>query len=234
MGIPMGYNHMRWINIETRRPVMIRPKANEIYKHFKGNMYQIVDIAIDSETGNELVIYRALYAPFTTYARELSMFMSKVDRDKYPSAAQEYRFELVVFDDATKNRREAITPNTSISKETPDRVNSVNENRAVETSVRENLVKENYIKEAPVQETVDERAAKSGISPVLLRFLETEGVAAQIECLTEIREQLTPEIMTSIEFSIGMEEAQRGDVYERYRGVKNYLDLKRKYERQHR
>ena len=141
---------------------------------------------------------------------------------------------IAVFDDATKNRREAITPNTSISKETPDRVNSVNENRAVETSVRENLVKENYIKEAPVQETVDERAAKSGISPVLLRFLETEGVAAQIECLTEIREQLTPEIMTSIEFSIGMEEAQRGDVYERYRGVKNYLDLKRKYERQHR
>ncbi len=196
---------------------MIRPKANEIYKHFKGNTYQIVDIAIDSETGSELVIYRALYAPFTTYARELSMFMSKVDRDKYPSATQEYRFELVVFDDATKNRRETITPNTSTtsnSEETPDRVNSVNENRAVET--------------------VDERAAKSGISPVLLRFLETEGVAAQIECLTEIREQLTPEIMTSIEFSIGMEEAQRGDVYERYRGVKNYLDLKRKYERQHR
>lgn len=217
MGIPMGYNHMRWINIKTRRPVMIRPKANEIYKHFKGNMYQIVDIAIDSETGSELVIYRALYAPFTTYARELSMFMSKVDRDKYPLATQEQRFELVVFDDETKNRREAITPNTSTtsnSEETPDRVNSVNENRAVET--------------------VDERAAKSGISPVLLRFLETEGVAAQIECLTEIREQLTPEIMTSIEFSIGMEEAQRGDVYERYRGVKNYLDLKRKYERQHR
>lgn len=193
---------------------MIRPKANEIYKHFKGNMYQIVDIAIDSETGSELVIYRALYAPFTTYARELSMFMSKVDREKYPMATQEQRFELVVFDDATKNRREAITPNTSNSEETPVRVNSVNENRAVET--------------------VDERAAKSGISPVLLRFLETEGVAAQIECLTEIREQLTPEIMTSIEFSIGMEEAQRGDVYERYRGVKNYLDLKRKYERQHR
>lgn len=196
---------------------MIRPKANEIYKHFKGNMYQIVDIAIDSETGSELVIYRALYAPFTTYARELSMFMSKVDREKYPLATQEQRFELVVFDDATKNRRETITPNTSTtsnSEETPDRVNSVNENRAVET--------------------VDERAAKSGISPVLLRFLETEGVAAQIECLTEIREQLTPEIMTSIEFSIGMEEAQRGDVYERYRGVKNYLDLKRKYERQHR
>ncbi len=208
---------------------MIRPKANEIYKHFKGNMYQIVDIAIDSETGSELVIYRALYAPFTTYARELSMFMSKVDRDKYPSAVQEYRFELVVFDDATKDRREAITPNTSISKETPVRENSVNENRAVETPVREN-----FVKEALVQETVDERAAKSGISPVLLRFLETEGVAAQIECLTEIREQLTPEIMTSIEFSIGMEEAQRGDIYERYRGVKNYLDLKRKYERQHR
>ena len=62
------------------------PKPYEIYRHFKGNMYQIVCIAEDSESGKEQVIYRALYAPYKIYSRELSMFMSPVDRVKYPDA----------------------------------------------------------------------------------------------------------------------------------------------------
>lgn len=69
-------------------------QAGRVYRHFKGDYYLVEALAQDSETGEPCVIYRKLYGDGGLWVRPLAMFLSRVDKEKYPQVQQEYRFEL--------------------------------------------------------------------------------------------------------------------------------------------
>lgn len=69
-------------------------KIKGIYKHFKNNYYILEDVATHSETGEKYAVYRQLYGNGELYIRPLDMFLSEVDRNKYPNVKQKFRFQL--------------------------------------------------------------------------------------------------------------------------------------------
>ena len=76
------------------------PKPNEIWKHFKGDLYQIRGVAQHTETNEALVIYHCIQTEDDSklgiaYARPATMFLSEVDKTKYPEVTARYRFERV-------------------------------------------------------------------------------------------------------------------------------------------
>lgn len=87
----MKMNNVVYLQI---KPEDLYEYKGRTFRHFKGDMYLLLEIAEDSETGKTMVVYKALYGDNKVYVREISMFLSKVDREKYPNAEQEYRFEL--------------------------------------------------------------------------------------------------------------------------------------------
>ena len=66
----------------------------EKYRHFKGAIVEILEIAKDSETLEDMVVYKHTDTN-EIWVRPLSMFLSKVDTKKYPNVKQEYRFEKI-------------------------------------------------------------------------------------------------------------------------------------------
>ncbi len=62
------------------------------YRHFKGNEYEVLGVARDSESEQEYVVYRALYGERRLWIRPLSMFTEEVERD----GRRQPRFRLVV------------------------------------------------------------------------------------------------------------------------------------------
>ena len=73
-------------------------KNNTKLRHFKSKEYLFLFTAEHTETGELMAVYQALYGDNKIYCRPYEMFISEVDRDKYPNVKQKYRFEEILDD----------------------------------------------------------------------------------------------------------------------------------------
>ena len=212
----------------------MEPKPFEVYRHFKGNLYQIITLAEDTEAGNQLVIYQGLYPPFKVYARPLSMFMEKLDPAKYPDAKQAYRFELV-SDTKLQDEASNVLQNEPITPKEPAVATAIPEMSVPEVAVSITTSEESSASSFVASAETDNGETGNGgtgaqINQDLLSFLDAREAEEKLDILFRIHPRLTPEMLTAMELSQGMEPQETWSIEERYKHIQADIITKQKYE----
>lgn len=187
------------------------PKSGEIYRHFKNKLYQIVTVATHSETGEQLVIYQALYGDFAVYARPLEMFTSEVDHVKYPKVQQKYRFEKVEM----QQDKEQVRP-VSQKAETA----AVSKMAEPETQP---------VSRPQEQSTEAESATEEGINPKLMAFLDADDFEEKYNILVSMRDTITDRLINDMAVVLDVV-IPEGDLDDRYDALKNCVRTRQRYE----
>lgn len=194
------------------------PRPQEMYRHFKGNIYQIRCLAKHSETGEMMVVYQAMYDTFQIYVRPLAMFMEEVDVEKYPDARQQYCFELL--------QDSELVSGSQAAEETISRLQAVEETisglQAVEEPVKENNAGSGGTENA-------EEMQQLNIDPLVMEFLEADTYEQRLNILAALRSRITDEMINTMSMAVDLE-IKEGDVEERYEELRNCLLTFEKYE----
>lgn len=193
------------------------PEAQQIYKHFKGNLYRVVTIAEHSETGEALVIYQALYGEYKIYARPLSSFTEKVDKIKYPNAEQTYRFEL---------QRGLMSANVVMPPANEhDTKEYLSEEQDTEVTDQEPVAKQ-QTSVLTVEETTDEEC---NLDPLVIEFLDSDTYEGRLNALTGLHHRITDDMINTMAVAADVE-VKEGELEDRYEELKNCLLTLNKYE----
>ena len=186
------------------------PQAGEIYQHFKGKLYRIVTLATHTETGEQLVIYQALYGEFQVFARPLSMFLEKVDAKKYPDAAGKDRFMRIPMAEAA-----AVPQPVPASSENP-----VEPRPAAMPS-------ENPVESRPAAAS-SESPVEPQPDPGLLAFLDADSYEEKLEVFASLEGKVDLHMLNAIAASLDLELSE-GSLEEQYDTLKSGLMTLERY-----
>lgn len=178
----------------------------QIYRHFKGNLYQIVTVAIHSESGEKLVIYQKLYGDYAVHARPYDMFLSEVDRQKYPDIKQKYRFELVDND---------IKSNQNVDSDIKESINFTDNITIKDTLNTDNI------------ESID--SEEEGADKRLIEFLDADTFEEKRRVLINIKDGITDRLIDDMAAAIDVT-VDEGDIDTRFMSLLNCINTRAKYE----
>lgn len=196
------------------------PKSGEFYRHFKNKLYQIITVAKHSETGEQLVIYQALYGDFGVYARPLEMFMSEVDHEKYPDVTQKYRFERVELSSNTVTEIQV--------KDHTQREYAAENRNLLENSEKQSLA-DSFEQSENMGLSSREEEYEGGINPKVLEFLDSEDFDERYNILVALRDEIDDQMINTLAVALDVV-IPEGDIDDRYDQLKMCLRTRQRYE----
>lgn len=198
------------------------PKPFELYRHFKGNLYQIITIAADSNDGSPKVVYQALYGSYQVYVRDLAEFMSETDREKYPDAQQKYRFEKVELQEA-----DMLHSSAELGPE-PEEYGAAFAKEGRETAAVQE--QDQAAAQDPAADTLQQPPESGCLDTAVSEYLEASGYEERLRILTGVHHRITEEMLTTMAVASDIE-LEEGSVEELYQSLKNCLLTKQKFEK---
>ncbi|MBR3772134.1 MAG: DUF1653 domain-containing protein [Clostridium sp.] len=175
------------------------PKPGEFYRHFKMKYYQIIAVAVHSETREQMVVYQALYDDFGVYVRPLDMFMSEVDHEKYPEVVQKFRFERI--------------ERPCVSVQTLERVQT-----RKQPEKQENLPKENCQESVAEKAKVPEKSKEYVLDQDVERFLDADTYRDKLNILMSLKNQITEKQLHDIAVTLDVS-IEEGDMDKKFMGL---------------
>ena len=202
---------------------MRTPRPQEIYRHFKGRLYQVLTLARHSETGEVLVVYQALYGDYDVFARPLSMFCSEVDAVKYPGAMQKERFQLWKGSEEAHALFAGESPVTG-NRET--RAKQPEEDRETRAMQPDGMFSQ---KEKPAEPSVQAAEEEVQLDPRLLRFLDANRMEEKMEILDSMQGDVTDEMIDIMAISLDTEIVS-GEASERIAALRETIQMRLRFE----
>lgn len=199
--------------------------AGEFYKHFKGQLYQVRALAENSEDNTPMVVYQAMYAPFKIWVRPLSMFLEKLDKEKYPDAAQEYRFERIILDD--RQNTEAAEPDIVQSEKSAAVTNTIHPEEAITVSDEEitDALLSGQVERKLSGKISDNQLAAKG----LMIFLDAENYHDKRHIFSSLEPYLNDTILNNIAVTLDLV-LDEGSKEQHFETILNCLETHEHYE----
>lgn len=195
------------------------PKPGEFYRDIENRLYQIITMAKHTETGEELVVYQALYGVYPIAAAPLLLFNRRVDETAHPRAEQEYWFEPVKFLAGKRAGNKDFLP-----EEEPE------EYFDEEGDTFEDVSFEELSEDESPQSSVTE-SERNGSTAIewLEKFLDAESYEKQLEVLAQMRGKVGKRELDSICLVLGIP-ASLGDEDSQILNIKKHLETRMRYD----
>ena len=205
------------------------PVAGQIYKHFKGNLYKVLAVAVHTESEEKLVVYQSVENPDRVFARPLEMFMSDIDRFRYPLIRVKYRFTLV-----SEPEEETDEPLKTKAAESETLQPSEDTLAASIPSSEQEEETEPSKTEVTEEQSDDDSAVYKDngelvIDPYVERVLDEKEFSKKIEFFEMLRGKCTEDMLTTIAISLDIQ-LQEGSIEDKYSQILRTLKMHEKYE----